>query len=279
MRSRRVTCSAMGLLLRVRCIPELWREAAPSELAALHHGGFRVSGRRPPGPVGAHGIPRPGDAGGAVEAAPLGDRDVVCLPGGEDDWVRRPDAPRGSHERRSEVRPLDEGTARAFLGGNGWPAPPVGGRRAGDAFDPGNPVAPAGPITDTIVPGNSRACVATKSPQTGFFFDSTFGGRFPAMLKRTGFDAVVVTGRAEPPCLPRRGRGRRRPPGRARGVWGKTTRDTVEAIQATDGAETDVLAIGPRRAPRAVRVPRPLLEEPRGRRGSGASARCGARRT
>ena len=31
----------------------------------------------------------------------------------------------------------------------------------------------------------------------------------------------------------------------ARGVWGKTTHDTVEAIQAADGAETDVLAIGP----------------------------------
>ena len=93
---------------------------------------------------------------------------------------------------RSEVRPLDEGTARAFLGGNGlaarllWEAAVPGT----DAFDPGNPVALAvGPITDTIVPGNSRACVATKSPQTGFFFDSTFGGRFPAMLKRTGFDA------------------------------------------------------------------------------------------
>jgi aldehyde:ferredoxin oxidoreductase len=101
-----------------------------------------------------------------------------------------------------------------------------------------------GPITDTIVPGNSRACVATKSPQTGFFFDSTFGGRFPAMLKRTGFDAVVVTGRAEHPvylAVDEDGATLRD----ARGVWGKTTRDTVEAIQAADGTETDVLAIGP----------------------------------
>ena len=148
---------------------------------------------------------------------------------------------------RSEVRPLDERTARAFLGGNGlaarllWEAAVPGT----DAFDPANPVALAvGPITDTLVPGNSRACVATKSPQTGLFFDSTFGGRFPATLKRTGFDAVVVTGRAEHPvylAVDEEGATVRD----ARGVWGKTTRDTVEAIQAADGAETDVLAIGP----------------------------------
>jgi aldehyde:ferredoxin oxidoreductase len=148
---------------------------------------------------------------------------------------------------RTEVRPLDEGTARAFVGGNGlavrllWEAAAPGA----DAFDPRNAVALAvGPITDTIVPGNSRACVATKSPQTGLFFDSTFGGRFPAMLKRTGFDAVVVTGRAEHPvylAVDEDGATLRD----ARGVWGKTTRDTVEAIQAADGTETDVLAIGP----------------------------------
>ena len=148
---------------------------------------------------------------------------------------------------RTEVRPLDERTARAFLGGNGlaarllWEAAVPGT----DAFDPMNAVALAvGPITDTLVPGNSRACVAAKSPQTGLFFDSTFGGRFPATLKRTGFDAVVVTGRADHPvylAVDEVGATIRD----ARGVWGKTTRDTVEAIQAADGAEADVLAIGP----------------------------------
>src|SRR5262245_40455668 len=148
---------------------------------------------------------------------------------------------------RSEVRSLDEGTARAFVGGNGlaarllWEAVPAGT----DAFDPGNAVALAvGPITDTLVPGNSRACVATKSPLTGFFFDSTCGGRCPATPKRTGFAAVVVTGRPPPPvylAVDEEGATVRD----ARGLWGKTTRDTVEAIQAADGGDTDALAIGP----------------------------------
>jgi aldehyde:ferredoxin oxidoreductase len=99
----------------------------------------------------------------------------------------------------ARVEALGEATARALLGGNGLAARvlydhvPAGV----DAFDPGNAVVFAvGPITDTTVPGNSRALVAAKSPLTGLFFDSTFGGRFPATLKRTGFDAVVLTGRA-----------------------------------------------------------------------------------
>ena len=103
---------------------------------------------------------------------------------------------------RSRVEPVTEAMARSLLGGNGFAARllldhvPAGI----DAYDPANAVIFAvGPITDTTVPGNSRACVATKSPLTGGFFDSTFGGRFPATMKRTGFDAIVITGRAPEP--------------------------------------------------------------------------------
>src|SRR5437764_5452365 len=102
----------------------------------------------------------------------------------------------------SRIVPLAPETARAFLGGNGlaakllWEHVPAGV----DAFDPANAIVFAvGPVTDTTVPGNSRACVVAKSPLTNLFFDSTFGGRFPATLKRTGFDAVIITGRAAGP--------------------------------------------------------------------------------
>src|SRR5678815_200841 len=102
----------------------------------------------------------------------------------------------------SRVEPVSEERARSLLGGNGFAARllldhvPSGT----DAYDPANAVIFAvGPITDTSVPGNSRALVAAKSPLTGLFFDSTFGGRFPATMKRTGFDAIVITGRAPEP--------------------------------------------------------------------------------
>ncbi|MEK7714864.1 MAG: aldehyde ferredoxin oxidoreductase N-terminal domain-containing protein, partial [candidate division NC10 bacterium] len=84
---------------------------------------------------------------------------------------------------RSRVEALGEATARQLLGGNGLAArllyDHVPART--DPFAPANAVVfGVGPVTDTTVPGNSRACVATKSPLTELFFDSTFGGRFPA---------------------------------------------------------------------------------------------------
>ena len=74
----------------------------------------------------------------------------------------------------ARAEPLGEATARALLGGNGLAARILYDRvPAGvDAFDPANAVVFAvGPVTDTTVPGNSRALVASKSPLTGLFFD------------------------------------------------------------------------------------------------------------
>ena len=147
----------------------------------------------------------------------------------------------------TSIQPVSAGTARALLGGNGFAARLLLDRvPAGvDPYDPANAVVFAvGPVTDTTVPGNSRACVATKSPLTGLFFDSTFGGRFPATMKRTGFDAVVITGRAAEPVYVRvTEEGAELRP--ARELWGLTTRDTVHAIQAIEGTAADAMAIGP----------------------------------
>jgi len=151
------------------------------------------------------------------------------------------------HSGKTRIEPVSEAMARGLLGGNGFAArllldhvPP-----GIDAYDPANAVVfSVGPVTDTTVPGNSRACVAAKSPLTGLFFDSTFGGRFPATLKRTGFDAVVITGRAPGPVYVKvTESGATLEPARA--LWGRTTRDTVHAIQAVEGADADVMAIGP----------------------------------
>jgi aldehyde:ferredoxin oxidoreductase len=147
----------------------------------------------------------------------------------------------------TRVEPLLEPQARALLGGNGLAARLLLDHvpAAVDAFDPANAVVFAvGPVTDTSVPGNSRACLAAKSPLTGLFFDSTFGGRFPATMKRTGWDAVVITGRAREPVYVRvTEEGATLRP--ARDLMGKTTRDTVLAIQGVEGAASDVMAIGP----------------------------------
>src|SRR2546422_7188252 len=126
----------------------------------------------------------------------------------------------------SRVQSLDERAARALLGGNGLAARLLLDHVPAlvDAYDPANAVVFAvGPITDTTVPGNSRACVASKSPLTGLFFDSTFGGRWPATMKRTGFDALVISGRAATPSyVVVDESGARLEPATA--LWGRSTR-------------------------------------------------------
>src|SRR5687768_240087 len=145
--------------------------------------------------------------------------------------------------RATRVEPVREEQARALLGGNGFAARLlVDHAPAGvDPYDAANPVVFAvGPVTDTSVPGNSRACVAAKSPLTGLFFDSTFGGRFPATLKRTGFDAVLITGRAPVPSyvLVTEAGAEVKP---AQAWWGASTRDTVHALVAVEGADADAI--------------------------------------
>ena len=145
------------------------------------------------------------------------------------------------------VEEFEEAFARRFIGGNGFGAKLLFDRlRPGlDPFDPDNILVFAlGPITDTQITSNSRGCISTKSPLTGLFFDSTFGGGFPAVQKRTGFDAVCVTGRAAAPVylLVDESGATIKPAG---DLWGTTTQEAGKLLQAREGADTEALAIGP----------------------------------
>jgi aldehyde:ferredoxin oxidoreductase len=147
----------------------------------------------------------------------------------------------------SQVETFDERFARLYLGGNGFAARLLYDRlRPGiDAYDPRNVVVLAvGPVTDSNIPGNSRICLATKSPLTGLFFDSTFGGRLPCTFKRTGFDALVITGRAARPVylvLTPDGVQMKS----ADAVWGTLTQECVKRLQTLEGEDADVTCIGP----------------------------------
>jgi aldehyde:ferredoxin oxidoreductase len=142
---------------------------------------------------------------------------------------------------------FDEAFARKYLGGNGFAAKILydGLKPAIDPFSPDNIVVfGVGPITDTPVPSTSRAYTATKSPLSGLFFDSTFGGRFAITQKRTGFEAIVISGKSSAPIylvIDENGAQFKS----AASLWGRMTRETVEALQATEGPEADAVAIGP----------------------------------
>jgi aldehyde:ferredoxin oxidoreductase len=103
--------------------------------------------------------------------------------------------------RTCRTVPVPDWLKRDYVGGKGFAArllfdlAPVGV----DPFDPRNPLLfLTGPLTGTAAPA-MRACLATKSPATGGFLDSYFGGRLGAEIKYAGYDGLLIVGRAEAP--------------------------------------------------------------------------------
>jgi aldehyde:ferredoxin oxidoreductase len=98
---------------------------------------------------------------------------------------------------------LNEETAKKFVGGIG-----LGmylylskSKKGVNPLSPENPlVLSVGPLTATMFPtgGNGHAFIS-KSPATGGVGESVSHGTFGTELKRAGYDAVVLTGKAEKP--------------------------------------------------------------------------------
>src|ERR1700730_14080760 len=103
---------------------------------------------------------------------------------------------------RNSQQDLEELRLRAFLGGIGLGtsllyeyAPP-----GLDPFSPENPlIFTSAPLVGTGLTTTAKFAVVTTSPLTGFIADSLSSSFFALELKRTGFDAVVVTGSAATP--------------------------------------------------------------------------------
>ncbi len=69
-----------------------------------------------------------------------------------------------------------------------------------NAYDEGNVVViSTGPLTLTGAPSSSRFNVSTISPTTNLIEASNCGGSFGLMLKKAGYDAVIITGKANDP--------------------------------------------------------------------------------
>jgi aldehyde:ferredoxin oxidoreductase len=98
--------------------------------------------------------------------------------------------------------PLREEWARDFLGGVGYSARLYYDEVPGkiDALGPENKmIFMTGPVNGTMIPAASRASVCAKSPMTGSFFHSIFGGYFGPEFKFAGYDGIVIEGKAERP--------------------------------------------------------------------------------
>lgn len=145
-----------------------------------------------------------------------------------------------------EAGPLDPETARLYLGGRG-----LGARMLWDLVGPEvEPLAPdnvlifaTGPMTATGYFTSSRFSVSTKSPLTGTILDANSGGQWGVLLKKSGYDALIIRGRAERPAwLEITAAGAVLHD--ATDLWGKRVRE-VSAALGQRRSRRSVLGIGP----------------------------------
>ena len=144
------------------------------------------------------------------------------------------------------TEPLNPEIARLFIGGRG-----LGARLLWDLVGPEvDPLAPenvlifaTGPRTGTGFQTSNRFSVSTKSPQTGTVLDANSGGWWGMRLKRSGYDVIIVKGKAENPVYIEM-----TPEGitihDAAHLWGKTVSETSEMLGQNNN-KRNVLCIGP----------------------------------
>jgi len=98
--------------------------------------------------------------------------------------------------------PLKEDWARDFVGGVGLSAR-IMYEEVKPNIDPLGPenklVMMTGPVNGTMIPAASRSSFCAKSPYTGSFFHSIFGGFLGPEVKFAGYDGIVIEGQAKAP--------------------------------------------------------------------------------
>jgi len=134
---------------------------------------------------------------------------------------------------KTRSEPLDLELVKAFIGGYG-----INNKLAYDLIPPDvDPLSPdnaiiigAGPFAGTIVPGAGKVIVTTKFPLNGAIATAHGGGAFAPMLKTSGYDHVIIIGKADKPvyinivdndvelCD-------------AMDLWGKDTFETVDELR------------------------------------------------
>ena len=142
---------------------------------------------------------------------------------------------------------LDADVLRRFIGGTGLGAYllfkhcPAGI----EPFDPANPlIFVTSPLVGSRLTTSSKFAVLTKSPLTGFIGDSLSSSFMATELKKSGCDALIITGKSLSPTLLSINDGNVEFLDAA-DLMGLTTSETEKAVKERLGHRTRVACIGP----------------------------------
>ncbi len=149
---------------------------------------------------------------------------------------------------RSRVRveefPVED--ARLFLGGKALgtlivyrEVPP-----GTDPLGPGNKIVFSAGFFNALVPGASKVSVVSKSPLTRLIHDSSAGDFFGPLLRKAGFNAIVVEGASRDPVYLWVHDGEAEIRGAER-LWGLRVPEATRRIRSETSGKASVAAIGP----------------------------------
>jgi len=149
-------------------------------------------------------------------------------------------------KQKAAAKDYDPEMARKFLGGRGFAA-----KILWDELKPGvDPLSPenrlifaAGPLTGFALPSSGKLVAAAKSPLTGGYGDGNIGSYVAVQMRRAGYDAIIVEGRAEKPTI-LLVEGNIAEFLDAKDFWGLNTFEVEDKLRGVYGPTAGILTIG-----------------------------------
>ena len=143
--------------------------------------------------------------------------------------------------------PLDKKLVDQFLGGAGY-ATAVLFKMLDKHTDPLGPenvlFFMSGPLLGTLATCTGRLVVCAKSPYTGILGESNAGNYIAPMIKRAGFDGILITGVSKTPVYLEITDDKAKIKD-ATDLWGKGIFESSEILLKTLGSRAKVMCIGP----------------------------------
>lgn len=144
------------------------------------------------------------------------------------------------------LKELDTNDVKKYIGGSG-----LGAKILFDETDENtDPLSPenvlifmTGPFTGTPVLCSSRYSVISKSPLTGIFGESSSGGSWGEMLKKSSFDGIVIRGKSPKPVYLWLNNGEVELRD-ASHIWGKDTFEIDSILKSETNSKAVVACIG-----------------------------------
>ena len=145
-----------------------------------------------------------------------------------------------------EDQKFDEHVLKKFLGISGMGAKILYDETSSDT-DPLGPenvlIIGPGIMGNTQCPFGGRFHAVSKSPLSGAFGEGNSGGTFGPMIRKAGYDGIIITGRSESPVYLSVIEGVARIED-ASALWGKDSYETSDVLQTTHGKKAVVACIG-----------------------------------